>query len=400
MSQSEKPGAGNVPEALPTDRPASSEPSSGAAQKTPLYERIKQELKEEIELRDLAPNTPFLSENDAIKRFGVSRITVRHTFDLLEQDGYIYRVQGKGSFVGPRNARPTKTVAFIATCIMNSGVENVLLRSFEDFLDRNNYNLIVCNNNNDFDKTENYLKRLIRNNVDAVVYVAVISETGYERNTELVQFATNNGVPVLMMDRYTESVRDRVCCVTPDNFGGAHQLTNHLLELGHRNIGILRGQWCSSARERLDGCVAALAEHKLKIHPDHIKYFEVANDIGIIAMQYAMMKDRPTVVFALNDEMAVGLIEAFTDFGVSVPDDIAVVGFDDFSSVKSPVPLTTVRVPLWDEGQMAASLVVDILRGRNVEPVVVRVPVQLVIRESCGIKHLARTATKAEALVR
>jgi GntR family transcriptional regulator, arabinose operon transcriptional repressor len=398
MSHDEKSPVDNTPGADTPNHPGLSEESGGTSQTTPLYQRIKQELKEEIELKDLAPNTAFLSENEAIERFKVSRITVRHAFEILEQEGYIYRVQGKGSFVGPRSARPTKTVAFIATCIMNSGVENTLLRSIEDFMDRNNYNLIICNNNNDFDKTENYLKRLIRNQVDAVVYIALISETDYERNAELVRFATNSGVPVVMLDRYCESLRDEVRGVTPDNYGGAYQMGKHLLELGHRRIGILRGQWCSSARERFDGLVAALAENGLRVPPEHVKVDEIANGMGIIAMQYAMMKDRPTAIFALNDFMAVQLIQGFQDYGVSVPGDIAVVGFDDFAGARSPVPLTTVRVPLWEEGQMAASLVVDILRGREMEPMIVRVPVQLIVRESCGIKHLARTATKLEAL--
>jgi DNA-binding LacI/PurR family transcriptional regulator len=96
--------------------------------------------------------------------------------------------------------------------------------------------------------------------------------------------------------------------------------------------------------------------------------------------------------------MAVELIKGFLDFGVAVPDEIAVVGFDDFQGENSPVPLTTVRVPLWEEGQMTASLVVDILRGKSVDPGVVRMPVQIVVRESCGIKHLARSAIRTEAL--
>ena len=380
--------------------PTPSDKTDGAARRTPLYESIAHTLRDEIDLADFPPNTPFLSENEAIERFKVSRITVRHAFEILEQEGYIYRVQGKGSFVGPHTARPTKTVAYIATCIMNSGVENMLLRSIEDVMDRNNYNLIICNNSNNFDKTENYLKRLIRNQVDAVVFIALISETHYERNAELVRFATNNGVPVVMVDRYCESLREEIRGVTPDNYGGAYQMGSHLIDLGHRRMGVLRGWWCSSARERFDGFAAALAEHGLKIDPEHIKVDEAPNAMGIVAMQYAMMKDRPTAVFALNDYMAVRLVQAFESYGLSVPRDIAVVGFDDFDTDSCPVPLTTVRAPLWEEGQMAASLVVDILRGRPVKPVIIRVPVQLVIRESCGIKHLAKTATRLEEVTR
>jgi GntR family transcriptional regulator of arabinose operon len=359
----------------------------------PIYRQIKAELAREIEQFNLPPNSPFLSENEAIERFKVSRVTIRQAFELLEQEGFIYRMQGKGSFIGPHDAKPTKTVAFIATCILSNGVESVLLRSIEDYLDQRNYNLIICNTSNSFEKTENYIKRLIRNNVDAIIYVCVLAEQGNEKNADLINFIRNNGIPVVLVDRYVSEVKDKVSIVTPDNYTGAYAMTEHLISLGHTRIGICASvPQTSPVLDKLAGFKQCLADHGLEFQPELVKLVLSDDDYNVVAMQFHMMKDAPSAVFALWDDLAYHLIEAFKSFNVNVPDDIAVVGFDDYSIFKPnfPVHLTTVRVPLWEEGKLAASIVVELLQGRELTPTHVKVPGELVIRETCGIRNVGR----------
>ncbi|MCX7019133.1 MAG: GntR family transcriptional regulator [Candidatus Sumerlaeota bacterium] len=366
-------------------------------QRLPAYKQIKEDLAREIEQLNLAPNSLFLSEKEAIARFSVSRVTIRQAFDLLEQDGYIYRVQGKGSFIGPHDAKPTKTVAFVATCILSNGVESVLLRSIEDHLDKYNYNLIICNNNNQFDKTENYIKRLIRSKVDAIIYVCVISETEYERNAELIKYVLNNNTPIVLVDRYVESMKGRVFIITPDNYKGAYMMAEHLISLGHTRIGYFSGTHSSSSLDRLSGLKACLADNGIAFRPELAKHVYTAEDYRIVAMQYSMMREKPTAIMAECDDYAYQLIEALGAFNIAAPEDIAVTGFDDYSTVKStaPIQLTTIRVPLWEEGTLTASLVVDLLKGHDISPAHVKVPCELVIRETCGVKQVGRRLAMA-----
>ena len=355
----------------------------------PLYKKIKAELGREIQHKQYPPNTPFLTENEAIERFGVSRVTVRQAFDLLEQEGYIYRVQGKGSFISALETQPVKTVAFLATCIMSNGVESVLLRSVEDYLDRQNISLIICNNSNRFDKTQRYLERLVRSGVDGVIYVSVLAED-YERNAPLIQFLSNHDIPVVLLDRYLPSLYDKSYIVTPDNYAGGYALTRHLISLGHKRIGFCFGGGQSSTNDRFKGYEKCMQDHQLPLEPQYLKTIQCEEDYRIAAMQWKMMPQPLTAVFAQWDDIAYHLADALREFGVQVPGEMAVVGFDDYSifKPKQPLALTTVHVPLWDEGQLAASMMVELIRAeRPLAPTHVKVPCELVIRESCGMRR-------------
>ena len=369
--------------------------------KLPIYKRIHNELAEEIDRLNPQPNTTFLTENKAIERFKVSRVTIRQAFDLLEQDGYIYRVQGKGTFIGPHEAKPSKTAAFIASCILHNGVESVMLRSVEEYLSKNHCNLVICNHNNEFARAENYIKRLIRSGIDAIIYVSIISDAEYEKNADLIRFMLNNNVPVVLIDRYVASLEDRVFIVEADNYRAAYEMTQHLISLGHSRIGMCSGLYCSSVDDRMRGYRQCLEDQQCPWRAEWLKVVRSENDYRAIAMQFRMMREGPTAVFVSCDEMAIRLIEAFRDFDVKVPDEIAVVGFDDFSNYTPSlsVQLTTMRVPLWEEGKLAATMVMDILKNRDIAPTHVRVPCELVIRESCGIKYVGRRLAQMQTHV-
>ncbi len=105
-----------------------------------------------------------------------------------------------------------------------------------------------------------------------------------------------------------------------------------------------------------------------------------------------MMQDRPTAIVCLSDGPACQLIEALTQIQIRVPEDIAVVGFNDYADecVPVPVPLTTVRVPLRQEGRMAAAIMLDLMEKRAAAPARITVPCELVVRESCGVRAGAR----------
>lgn len=357
----------------------------------PLYKKIEQELIEEIENQNPPPNTPFLTENDAIERFGVSRITIRQAFDLLEQRGYIYRVQGKGTFISIREASPTKTVAFLASCILTNGVESTLLRAIEEYIDGHNYNMIICNTNSEFIRTERYLKRLVQSGIDAIVYVCVISDKEYDKNLEYIDFIRNNNIPFVLVDRYIPSAKEGMFIVTPDNFNAAYQMTEHLISIGHEKIGFCTGQYSSAPEERIGGYRKCLQDYQIQFNPEYVKKVTHEDAYKTVATQYSIMKNRPTAIFAICDDAAYELIDAFSLFNIRVPEDIAVVGFDDFAiRPDRSVNLTTMRVPLWEEGRITASIIVDLLEGREIAPSHIRVPCELVVRDTCGIKLFGR----------
>jgi GntR family transcriptional regulator of arabinose operon len=352
---------------------------------TPLYRQVRDAIAREIEEKNLAPNSAYLSESRVMERFGVSRVTARQAFQLLEREGYLYRVQGKGTFIAPHDVKPAKTVALLATCVLQNGVDAVMLRAIEDYLNAYDINLVVCNCDNSLAKAERYVKRLITSGIDGLIYMAVPSDGTYGKNAELMRFVINHGVPVVQLDRYSPELEGMVASVRPDNERGGYLLTRHLVDIGHRRIGFCGTYHSTAVADRFAGYRRCLDEHGIAFRPEYHKRTLCLEDFPVVAAQFAMMKDPPTAVFALSDDPAYRLIDALRRHSIRVPEDIAVVGFDDYTMIPDPtVELTTVRVPLREEGRIAASVLVNLLDKEDEGPRSLRVPVELVVRRSCG----------------
>lgn len=177
----------------------------------------------------------------------------------------------------------------------------------------------------------------------------------------------------------------RIPSVSAAHASGADQAMQHLLSLGHRRIAAVTGPagWeATEARRR--GYYAALAGARILPDPE----LEVDGDFEIAGgvragEQLFDLRDPPTAVFAFNDNLAIGVIQAARSRGLRVPEDVSVVGFDDleFSTIVTP-PLTTVRQPLAEMGRTAVSMLVRLLEHQRFETLQVQLGTRLVVRES------------------
>lgn len=169
--------------------------------------------------------------------------------------------------------------------------------------------------------------------------------------------------------------------ILPQNRSGARELATALAGLGHRSFAVLGGpKNLLTARDRVDGFIDGLGKQGRRA--DVVVQSEFTRDGGYRAMNELLdRKRRPACVFAVNDVMAIGAMAAARDRGLSIPEDIAIAGFDDIPSLRDLAPtLTTVRLPLEDMGRMAASLVLD--ERAEDRKRVVRVKGEVVLRES------------------
>ncbi len=177
-------------------------------------------------------------------------------------------------------------------------------------------------------------------------------------------------------------------CVVSDNKGGARLAVEHLLSLGHKRIGFITGNLhYQTAIDRLDGYKETLSHHGIPIEDELIAFGDFQHRSGYEAMrQLLALPRRPTAVFASNDMMAIGAIQAAGEAGLNVPSDVAVVGYDDITFASMVYPqLTTIRQPLYEMGSLAAQGLIERLRkGRNAEPFKKFLSVELVVRKSCG----------------
>jgi len=192
------------------------------------------------------------------------------------------------------------------------------------------------------------------------------------------------GLPFVVVDPRTPLPRD-VAAVSAANVSGARQATTHLLELGHRRIGVLAGPVGWAATDGRDaGHAAALADLGLLQDPALVRHLEPTVQDGLRAARELLDRpDRPTAIVAFNDKIAVGVLQAAGALGLRVPRDLSVTGFDDIDLAGATDPmLTTVRQPLTEMGRMAVSLLIRLLDGHDVDAMTVELATELVVRDS------------------
>ena len=175
--------------------------------------------------------------------------------------------------------------------------------------------------------------------------------------------------------------------VDVDNKAGGYLATNHLIGLGHRRIGFISNAPLSyaGADERFAGYRAALGEHDIPLDQDLVQTAAFVPQSGRTAMGALLsLPDRPTAVFAASDVVAIGAMGAAQDAGLRIPEDMAIVGFDDiFLAAHICPPLTTVRVPAYGLGWTAADVLITLIEGEE-DVSSVTLETELVVRESCG----------------
>jgi LacI family xylobiose transport system transcriptional regulator len=195
---------------------------------------------------------------------------------------------------------------------------------------------------------------------------------------------TSRDIPFVVMDPAGDPGED-VPAIGATNWQGGLAATRHLLELGHRRIGVIGGpdrMMCS--RARIDGYRAALETAGVGYDPALVRAGNFHHEAGYTAaLELLRLPERPTAVFAGNDLQALGLYEAARELGLRIPADLSVVGFDDLPLARwiSP-PLTTVRQPLTEMAEAAARLVIDLSRGNEPSTLRVDLATRLVERAS------------------
>lgn len=177
---------------------------------------------------------------------------------------------------------------------------------------------------------------------------------------------------------------DRVSYADSDNIYGGELATTHLINLGYRRIGQIATGRNTAGIDREIGYRRALEAHNVPLDETLIAYGDFSRESGYDAMQQ-LLPHHPDAVFIQSDTMALGALRALREAGLTVPEDIAIVGFDDLPpATMAEPPLTTVRQPILETGMQVVELLLDILRNGATTPTSRILPVELVIRESCG----------------
>jgi DNA-binding LacI/PurR family transcriptional regulator len=240
--------------------------------------------------------------------------------------------------------------------------------------------LLMLQMEEDVPSYEAYLRLIREQHVDGLIL------SGPHTDDPLVPLLAEERFPLILHGHVKNSAFP---CVDVNNQAGAYQAVSHLIGLGHCSIGFISNAplTYAGAEERLAGYQQALAEHSIPVDDRLVHTAAFLPRLGRDAMQDLLsLTQRPTAVFAASDVIALGAMSAIQAAGLRVPDDMAVVGFDDIFLAEYACPaLTTVRVPAYELGWTAAEMVIALIEGDQEVASVVLEPT-LVVRDSCGAK--------------
>jgi DNA-binding LacI/PurR family transcriptional regulator len=255
-----------------------------------------------------------------------------------------------------------------------------LVRGAKDYSASANYTVVIGDSRDSWEEERNYLDSFHRRRVDGIVRIPAVNSASGKARSIL------GNLPVVYADRYP-MVRDPyIGRVGVDNVRAAESATRYLLSLGHRHIGVITGDASSGTSvDRLRGFTETI--RSAKIRPDRSLIHTGHNDMEsghFHAMQLLTGAQRPTAIFCTNNMMALGALAAIQEIGLACPEDISLLGFDDFYWATLLRPrLTVVRQPAREIGMLAARILIDHIEGRTSVPSPALLDTQLIVRDSC-----------------
>lgn len=269
----------------------------------------------------------------------------------------------------------THTVALVVSDITNPFF-TTLARGVEDAASERDNLVLLCNTDESEAEELRYLEMLSQQAVDGVLLVPARSgRAAYD-------LAKRRNLPLVMLDRRVEL--PDISVVRGDSYGGAEQMGRFIYEQGHREIAILAGPMgVTSSDDRVAGVLNALRDTDAHVS---VIYGKFSPESGYESVQRVMgSSPRPTVLFALNNFSTIGALQGLYDLGLSVPEDVALVGYDEIPKSMVAIPfLTVVAQPAYELGRQGVIELLEHVESADREPREIVMPTELIIRRSIG----------------
>lgn len=364
-----------------------------------LYTQVINYLKAEIESGHLQPGVRLPSEAELTERFGISRGPVRQALGILVSEGWIERIHGSGSYVrenkpqaGMTTSKDKPTERRQIGVILNNAGDQLnleILMGIERGAKLRGYQVVFTYSEHSVRQQMRDIQRLRADGIDNLVVFPI----GKDAESEAIAPLLEQDVSVVLIDRFFRSLPTHY--VVADNFNGGYRAVEHLITLGHQRIGFTYANHASlqltSVEDRWRGYQKALQDYNLP-YDENLVYQNpgpATDDRGYDP--FLTNDDVPTAIFAANDFEALALMQAAQRLKITVPDQLAIVSFDDLNFAPYlGVPLTSVSQPRQDIGFRAVNILIDEVEGLNEGLQQVALPTSLVVRESCGSKQRAR----------
>lgn len=256
--------------------------------------------------------------------------------------------------------KETKIILVVVPDITSAFFSKVL-HGIEHVAVKNGYQVILGDTENDTDREQEYINLLLQKQADGMVLL-----TARQDKAKLEEIAEH--FPMVLACEYMDG--SNVPTVSIDNISSARKATEHLIQQGHTKIAHITGPInVVLGRDRLRGFQQAMMSHDLEIDSAYIQEGDFSFESGYNQMlKFLALETPPTAVFAFNDEMAMGAIKAVKDSNLLVPNDVAIVGFDNIKMASVIEPnLTTIDQPKYEIGKKAMELLLNLINGEELQ---------------------------------
>jgi len=316
-------------------------------------------------------------------RHKVSDATRKRVYDAMKKLNYEPNLNARGLV-----KKRTHLIGLLVSRLVVSFVSEIV-QGIQDEADKHNYSILFYSTYNDVVKEKACFEALRRKRVDGIIYMPGAADfCTSEDGKRYLQSIISQGTKIVQMcSNYPQFDTPYVIV---DNEAGGYTATMYLVSLGHTRIAHFHESSTRDGEERFVGYQLALEEAGIPFAPELVRPCRYDWRSGYEAMQQLLaLPNRPTAVFACDDMSAWGAMQAVTDAGLRVPDDVAIVGFDDITIAPFlPVALTTVHQPKGDLGALTVDMLLKYIDGQ--QPLNYVLKPELVIRQSCGGSSLSR----------
>ena len=342
----------------------------------PKYLLVQEKIRKAIKNREFVNKLP--GERTLAKQFGYSYMTIRKAVDNLVTEGVLYKVPMRGAFVADRKTtkKKTKIIGYFLDSSIVAGLTSpyysLIFDSLEKQATKNGYSLIYFS-----DAGDTWLLKNMKN-LDGVIISC------FPRIEDIVH-EINQQIPVVVMDN--SSSDKTIPSLIIDNFNAVSSSVDYLYSLGHKRIGFMTGLEDSDVgKNRYAGYISGLSKKGLKVNEKLIFRGDYSFESGATGADYFLsLKNPPTAIICANDAMAIAVIRQAVQNGLTVPDDLSVIGFDDIA-VASHItpPLTTIAAPINEITELAVKMLIKLINGEKFENRHIALPARPVIRGSCA----------------
>jgi LacI family transcriptional regulator len=333
-------------------------------------------VRNRVTIKDIAreagvsPQTVSRAIND---KGEISPQTQERILRIAERMGY-----RPNSIARSLATRRTQNIGLVVPDVSNPFFANVA-RGIEDAAHQANYNVFLCNTDENVERETNAIHSLEAQRVDGIILCSSrLSEQQLLKLADRYQ-------PLVLVNRQID--HSQTGCVCVDDIKGAAEATDYLLRLGHHNIGLLAGPTAShSGRERILGYKRAMQAHSREASPAWQVHCSPQVEGGRVAARELLSRaPELTALLAYNDLVAVGALRACAELGRRVPEDCAIVGCDDvlLAALVSPA-LTTIHIPTYNLGRQAIGQLLDLMHEESEQTAPMIISPHLVIRDSSG----------------